>query len=474
MSNFLWLGVGAGRFLEFSTGFFWTANSIFLVLFYGAWRAIRGRLKSSEDLARRIGELARNGSAPPVSVIIPAHNEERVVIDSVAAYLDMDYPALEVIVVNDGSQDATLARLVKHYELVAEENSARRSALSAAAPRAIYRSLKAPRLRVIDKANSGKADSLNLAIDYARHPLFCAADADSIPEHDAIARSVIPFLDRPETIACGGSIRVFNGSRLEGGRVREPAYPSSWVGSFQVIEYARAFFCARVGWDLFNANVLVPGAFGVFRRDAVVGVGGYAADSASEDLELIVRMHRAFREADREYRISFIPDPVCWTLVPESLRALYEQRRRWQRGMVETLFSHLDLFLNPKYGAVGLFAFPYQLIVEVIGPVIEAVTYVCFIAAYFFGFLDLTNFLIFLGVSFGYGTLLTLASLWLERRYTVGERRAIAPAIFLAVLENFGWRQLLAGWRAYSLFASIRVETSWRKSPRSAGLTNDG
>jgi cellulose synthase/poly-beta-1,6-N-acetylglucosamine synthase-like glycosyltransferase len=420
MGAFIGLGIAAGNFLDFSTGFFWTANSFFLFLLVNAWRSFRIRKRTLAEVCRKIDDYGSTGAqdrVPPVSILIPAHNEETVVLESVSAFLQIRYACYEVIVINDGSEDATLENLKRHFAL--EPDKATRSLhLSTSPVTAIYRSKSDPRLVVIDKPNTGKADSLNLGIDHARYGLFCAVDADSIPEVDCLAKTVIPFIEALDrTIVSGGSVRVFNGCQLKDHKIVNENLPGSWLGMFQVIEYVRSFFCARVGWNFLNATILISGAFGLFSRKAVAEAGGYLTESVSEDLELIVRLHRIHREKGVPYSISFVPDPVCWTLVPEKFHSLYEQRRRWQRGLVETLFSNLGMLFNAKYGALGWLAIPYYLLVEVFGPVIETATYLCFFLAYFVGFMKLDNFLIFMLASLGYGTLLTLASVWLEGKY---------------------------------------------------------
>lgn len=468
MNELLGVGVGAGNFLTFSTGFFWTANTIFLFLLITAWRSIRFRRKSADVFREKIARYGGMESAPPVSVLVPAHNEESVILQSVSAFLELRYPSYEVIVINDGSEDGTLDKLKAHFELEPAPLE-RKTHVSSSSVRGAFRSKKDARLLVLDKPNSGKADSLNLAIDFSRHGIFCAVDADSIPERDALAKAIIPFIDAPETtIAAGGSIRVFNGLRLRNNRIEGENLPSTWLGTFQVVEYVRSFFCARVGWNFLNATILISGAFGLFRKRTVVEAGGYKIDSISEDLELVVRLHRHCREKEIPYSIAFIPDPVCFTLVPESFKALYEQRRRWQRGLVETLLGNLGMVFNPRYGALGLFTMPYHLLVEVIGPVIESATWVCLALALAFGHIDFGNFLIFLLASLGYGTALTAASIWLERQYfsEFSPRRGFLVLCAFSVLENFGYRQLLSIWRTVSLFAGIETARSWRKAPR--------
>ena len=238
--------------------------------------------------------------------------------------------------------------------------------------RAVYRSRTHANLVVIDKDNGGRADALNACVNAASSPLICFVDADSIIERDGLLAAVAPFVDRPgTTLAAGGIIRVANGCRIERGHVVDVRLPRNPLAMFQTVEYLRAFLAARTGWSAVNALLIISGAFGLFRRDEVAAAGGLAPDSIGEDFELCLRLHRRARESGRNYRIEFVPDPVCWTEVPQRVRDLGGQRDRWHRGLIDTLWRHRVMIGNPKYGPVGMLSLPFFVAFEFVGAFVE-------------------------------------------------------------------------------------------------------
>ena len=283
----------------------------------------------------RFGEIFRMPIVKPVSVVVPAFNEGQGIIDSVRSFLSLRYPVFEVIVVNDGSTDQTLARLIEAFDLKPWKAVYRKS-LPSKPIRGIYRSPVQPKLIVVDKVNGkGKADAMNAGLNVSRYPLFCAVDADSILESDALLKIVRPFLEDPErTIAAGGIIRLSNGCQVREGQVTGVAIPRNWIARFQVLEYLRAFLGGRLGMAMLRSTLIISGAFGIFRKDIAVACGGYRAASITEDIDLVIRMQKLMHDEQRPVRIQFIPDPICWTEAPESLRVLARQRGRWQRGLL--------------------------------------------------------------------------------------------------------------------------------------------
>ena len=400
----------------------------------------------------------RSPLAPRISILVPAYNEATGIWDSVRSLLALDYPQLEVVVINDGSKDETLNRLIEGFDL---KRSLRPMPphLSCKPIRAVYVPRSQLRLLVIDKDNGGKADSLNAGINFASFPLFCSVDADSILEQDALAKAAMPFIEDPRrTIATGGLIRVANGCRVERGRVTEAHLPRSALPMFQVVEYTRAFFGARTGWSAMGGLLIISGAFGLFRRDAVIAAGGYRTDIVGEDAELVVRLHRACLDARRPYRIVYVADPVCWTEAPEKITYLRRQRRRWHRGCLETLFIHRRMLLNPRYGTVGLVALPSMLIFEVLGPLLELSGYLVTIAAALLGVIALATFALFLAVAFSYGLVLTLGAVTLEdasaNRFPGWSD--LKRVLLFAIAENLGYRQIQHVWRVEGFWQLIR------------------
>jgi cellulose synthase/poly-beta-1,6-N-acetylglucosamine synthase-like glycosyltransferase len=419
-----------------------------------------------------LSEVLSLGGAPPITLLAPAYNEEATCVEATRSLLNLQYPDYEVVVVNDGSRDHTLARLAEAFQLTpaARFPSAH---IPTEAVRGVWRSQVHPNLWVIDKANGGKADALNAGLNHARTPLVCAMDADSLLEREALARIVRPFLEDDRTVAVGGIIRIANGCTVEAGRVTRVAMPRNWLARIQVLEYLRAFLAGRVGWAAVDATMIISGAFGLFRRGAVVAAGGWDRTTVGEDMELIVRLHRHCRERREPYRITFVPDPVAWTECPESLRVLGRQRERWQRGLTETLWRHRGMLFNPRYGRIGMVVYPYFYFLEMLGPAIEVGGYLAFALALALGIASWPYILAFLSLALVFGVALSLAAVALEelsfRRYP---RMLDLVSLFaLAVMESLGYRQLSTWWRARGLVAALRGKRGWGDMTRK-GFSN--
>ncbi|MBO1114244.1 glycosyltransferase family 2 protein [Bordetella petrii] len=413
---------------------------------------------SADELWQRYGDVC-----PPIALLVPAYNEQASIADSVKALLSLRYPNIEVIVINDGSRDGTMDVLKSAFHLDALKRSYEPT-VPHAAIRQVYGSPLHANLVVIDKQNGGKADALNAGINLSRAPLFCAIDADSLIEPDALLRVVQPFIDRPSrTVAVGGTVRVANGCRIAGGQVVEIRAPRKLLPLFQAVEYLRAFLIARVAWSRAGALTLISGAFGMFRRDIVMAVGGYSLGTVGEDLELGFKIHRRMLDEQRDYEIVFLPEPVCWTEVPESLAVLGRQRSRWQRGALEAFFKHRNMLFHPRYGRIGSLGLGHVLLVDVLGPPIEMAGYILLPLLWASGWLSVDYLLAFLGLTFAFGTFVSIASLVLSE---IGLRRYPAEQDLLrlalgALLENFGYRQLSNLWRLRGWWQFLRGEQSW-------------
>jgi len=441
-------------------------NTIYLALTlmgFFALRAYHARLTPEQRDA-----LMRSPLVPEISVIAPAYNEAISIRESVKGMLKLNYPNLQVIVVNDGSTDPTLKILIEEFRLF---RSARipLGSLASKPTRAVYESRDPIRLVVVDKVNGGKADALNAGLDIARSPLIAAVDSDSLLEADALLLAVKPFLEDPDrTLACGGMIRVVNGCEVRNGRVAHIATSSSLFVLFQAVEYIRAFLGGRVALSFLNSLLIISGAFGVFRRDAVVASGGFATRTVGEDMELVVRLHRQWRERNADYRIRFVPEPVCWTEVPESLRILHRQRNRWQRGTVETIALHKGVMLRPKFGLMGLFALPYFTLFEMFGPAVEATGYVSTAIGLALGIITREVAVLFFVVSVLFGMVLSTSAVLLEeftaRRYP--GMLDVLRLFVVAILENLGFKQLITYWRTQGLIDGLKGKTGWGKMER--------
>lgn len=418
----------------------------------------RPAMQPTEVLWDRYADLA-----PPIAVIAPAYNEELTIIESAEALLALHYPEFEVLVINDGSKDATLARLIAHFDL----KPVRRYldlAVESKPIRGLYANPAYPRLLVIDKENGGKADAMNAGINVARAPLVCVIDADTLLEPDALIRVVRPFVEDPiRTVAVGGTIRIANGCRIEHGRLVEARLPRNLLALFQVVEYLRAFLMARLGLSQMQTLMIISGAFGLFRRSSTIEVGGFSQNTVGEDMELVVKLHRYMRDRKRDYRIAYIPEPVSWTEAPESLSILANQRARWQRGSLETYRKHGDMFLNPKYGRIGFLGFGQVWVVDVIGPIVEVVGYALVPPLWLLGLISVEYLLAFIAVVFTFGVFISVATLVLEeiQLRRLKNARDLATLTVAAIAENFGYRQLNNFWRLRGWWQFVRKKQGW-------------
>ncbi|MCZ7589722.1 MAG: glycosyltransferase family 2 protein [Gaiella sp.] len=451
--------------------YFAALNLVYLAFTGIAWRSLTRHLRARGHAPDE--EVFSSPVTPPVSVLVPAYDEERTIVESVHSLLALRYPEHEVIVVNDGSSDATLEHLVESFDLV-PVRKALRVVVPTAAIRGVYVSRRHRRLWVVDKENGGKADALNAGVNASRYPYVLAIDADAILEEDALLRVARPVIARPDVVvATGGIVRIANGCRVDHGRVLDVRLPSSRLATLQVLEYFRAFLIGRVGWSRMNALLIISGAFGLFRRALVEEVGGYSSETVGEDIELVVRLHRHLRDRDEPYRIEFVPDPVCWTEAPETMAQLQRQRRRWHRGLGETLWRHRHVAGNGRYGTLGTAAVPYFLVFEFLGPLVEVLGLPMIVVWWLLGDLSIVFLVGFLVVAMLLGVVLSLAALTLEehsfRRHRDG--RDIARLIAFSVVENIGYRQLVAVWRFLAFFDLLRGRRDWGAMQRKGFVT---
>ena len=421
---------------------------------------------------RVINELPQTCSEfdPPISVIVPAYNEEAIIVSCVRSLLQLSYSEFELVVVNDGSKDQTLEVLRQEFNLISFPE-AYRVRLPTKPVKGIYVSTTYPNLRVIDKENGGKADSMNVGINAARCPLFCVIDSDSILQHCSLQMAVQPFLEDPRTVACGGTIRIANGCQVRGGFLERAELPANPLALFQVAEYLRSFLFGRLGWSSINALLIVSGAFGLFHKETVVSVGGFNLNTLGEDMELIMRLHRVLIERRVPYRIAFVPDPLCWTEAPEDLRTLRSQRVRWQHGLGDCVMLNRGLLFKRGSGLVGWVALPFFLVFEWLGPVLEVLGYVFVVVTYLLGLLSFASALLFLLLAIGMGMLLSVSSLLLEELSfrTYPKMRHILLLFVVAIAENFGYRQLNSYWRVVGLVKwLVGRKPAWGEMKRTA------
>lgn len=406
----------------------------------------------------------------PVSIIVPAHDEEMDIAGNIASLLSLHYPTFELIVINDGSSDQTLEILKKTFSLTPTFRSYEKKAPHAEIL-GFYRSEIYSNLLVIDKKNVGsKADAVNAGLNLARHELFCVIDADSYIEPKALLRAVRPFMDDPVLVAVGGTVRVMNKVTDH----NQDILSSKPLILFQTMEYIRSFLIARLAWGRWGMLNIISGAFGIFKTEAVRSVGGFSHFTVGEDYDLIIKLHKNFLDRKQAYAMQYVPEPVCWTEAPETLSVLGRQRSRWHRGALEVFFKFRYMLFNPKYGKVGCILFPYNLIVDVIGPIIEVIGYFLIPIFYFLGVLDSEFILAFFAIFFVFGVFISMSSLALEelKLRRVNRVSDLVRLIVAAILENFGYRQINNFWRLRGWWEFIRRKKHWGVMTRSKNKKN--
>ena len=442
-----------------------TQNAVYLLLYGTALQSFitDPPAPSSPQLWRRYGDVA-----PPVSILAPAFNEEPTIVQSVQSLLALQYGDFEVVVINDGSTDETLKQLIEAFELAPASRS-----YEEVAPhkpiRALYVSQAQPKLLVIDKENGGKGDALNAGLNLSRASIICAIDADSILERDALLRATRPFIEDPErVVAVGGAIRIANGCTIVNGQVERTGLSRNPLALIQTVEYLRAFLMGRVGWSKLGVLTVIAGAFGLFTRTELLAIRGWSRDTVGEDFELVIKLHRYLRDEKRDYRMVFIPEPVCWTEVPESLGALGRQRARWQRGLIETTITHRAMTLNPRYGRIGIVGFAHLWLLDIVAPVVEVVGYILAPVFWMFGLLSTEFFLAYLMLTITFGVMVSMGAVLLEemelRRYPRPVHLLVLAAV--AVFENFGYRQLHNGWRLWGAWQHLTNRGGWGEMTR--------
>lgn len=402
-------------------------------------------------------------------MIVPAHNEERSIRVAVRNLLALDYPQLEIIVINDGSEDRTLDEMQEEFRL-RRVRAVYISEAECAPVRGLYRSDVDARLLIIDKESGGsKADAVNAGLNAATSPYICVVDADSVLERDALLRIMVPIMADPKrVVAVGGIIRVLNGSEIEGGHLKRVRLPRKSIEVIQVIEYLRAFLIGREAWGQGNMLMIISGAFGVFRADIVRAVGGYRSRAIGEDFDLVARMHRHLLEKRVDYHIDFVPDPMCWTEVPSDLRSLARQRARWQKGLLDVLLPNLDMLFRPRYGRIGFLALPHLWLFELFAPIIEITGIATIVLAACLGVLSRPFFLQFLLFGYAFATVISIGAVLQEevtyKRYN--DWHDVARLVSYCFLEHFPYRQMHMIWRLQGLWQYLRGDLSWKPLKR--------
>jgi poly-beta-1,6-N-acetyl-D-glucosamine synthase len=415
--------------------------------------------------------LLSSPNAPSVSLIAPAYNEEKTIVENIRSLLSLHYNNFEVIIVNDGSKDSTLQTMIEAYQLE-KVNFAIHQQIPGKPIRGIYKA-KNPaykKLLVVDKENGGKADALNAGINVSNYDLITCIDVDCIIEQDSILKMVKPFIEEDvKVIACGGVVRIANSCEIEDGRLIKVHVPKDMIARFQVIEYLRAFLMGRMAWSKMNGLLLISGAMGMFDKRIAIAAGGYDHGTVGEDMELVVRMRRYMSERKLKYKVTYVPDPLCWTEAPSDYKVLARQRSRWMRGTMETLWIHRKVFLNPRYGMLGLVSYPYWMVYEWLAPVVE------FAGLIYFGYIVATGFstwhiFVFLLLAvYAFAIFMSFLSLFFEE-YTYHQytsKKDILKLMLTALLEPFIYHPRSAWWGFKGNIDKFRGVKNWGEMTRS-------
>ena len=435
---------------------------LYTLLMITGWRMVSKYVKLRG--VRDYDYVADSPLSLPVTVIVPAYNEAQSVAQSVRSLLTRQMVEIEVVVVNDGSTDDTLEVLIREFDLV-RAAKVPRAGIPCAKILGVWVARDNDHLVVIDKANGRKADALNAGINYASFPLVCSVDADTLLDQGALAHLVWEFQSHPDTVATGGIVRIANGSVTQDGRIDPTRTTNNLLVNTQVVEYLRAFLGGRLGWSQWKSLLIISGAFGLFNRKALIDAGGYDPTCVGEDAELVLRLYRSRADAGKPCRITFLPDPICWTEAPSTLKTLTRQRDRWQRGLAQTLWAHKSMVFRRKYGRPGMVGLPlfwlYEFILVPLGLIL--------------GFVTWQVFLLLLVLSTMYGFFLSLFIILLEERAFRGCPRwtDVGRMVLAFTIENFGYRQYMAFVRVRAMCRRPSKRHSWGDMQRQGFNTED-
>lgn len=409
--------------------------------------------------------------APSVTILAPSYNEGNTIIENIRSLLSLHYGDFDVIIINDGSKDDTMEKIVKHYHLVKVDFFVN-YIIPTKPVRAIYKSTNKAynKLIVIDKENGGKADSLNAGINLSSKNYVLCIDVDCILEEDALLKLVKPFMENfnERVIATGGVIRVANSCDVKDGKIIRVNLPSNYIARFQALEYNRTFLMGRVAWSSINGLMLISGACGIFDREIVLKSGGYDSKTVGEDMELVVRMRRYMYEKNEKCRVVYIPDPLCWTEVPEKIKILSRQRNRWMRGTIETLIKHKSLFLNPKYGNLGMLGIPYWFLFEWMAPFIETLGIIYVIMVIAIGSPNWPFFIILMGFTYLFAVVFSAWSIFFEELSFPRYRRNgdIVKLILISLIEPIVYHPLNVWFALKGNYHYLTGVKSWGKMER--------
>ena len=405
----------------------------------------------------------------PISILVPAYNESQTIIDCIESNIYLDYPEFEIIVINDGSTDE-MGELVRQHFKLKEINRPIKRVVPCQKEISIYEGKirEGINLILINKVNGGKADALNMGINVAKYPLIVCLDADSVLQYDSLSEIIVSFMKDSRTIAVGGNVKVSNQVVLDKGRVIEYLSPKKFIVMMQLIEYYRVFLNTRVWFNQFNGNLIISGAFGLFRKDAVIAVGGYDTNSVGEDMDLVLRLHSFYRKNQLPYRIGYEPRAICWSQVPSSLKDIKNQRRRWQIGLMTSLFNHRYMAFNFHYGFIGLFSYSYFIVYEMLSCLVDIFGLIFIMISYFTGFLNFSFFITFMLIYIIYNMVISIVAIKCEEFMFQGSLSFCdkMKLILFSIIENFGYHQLLSFYRLSDFIGYRQQKHQWKKINR--------
>lgn len=404
----------------------------------------------------------------PISVLVPAHNEELTILDTVQSLCRLDYPEYEVIVIDDGSTDSTSQVLIDALGLQRRDRPIRKQ-LPCQEATDIYESVDSPvHITLVRKVNGGKGDALNMGINLAKYPYFVSLDADSILQENTLKELILPTISDSRVIAVGGMVQVANETVIEEGVIKEHKFPSKFLVLMQILEYSRTFMAMRMLLDTFNGNLIISGTCGLFRKDMVIQANGYDTNTVGEDMELVVKLHAYCRSKKIPYRIVYAPDAICWTQVPERLRDLKTQRRRWHMGLLQSLSIHRTVLFNPLYGTMGVISTLYYMLVEALGPFLEVIGFTIIILA---AILEMLNapFMLWYFVLFYILSAMVTITAYFTRMYVIKASLSVWQAIkvvFFSFVESFIFHHVLTFFRMTALINYRKSRMNWGKIQR--------
>ena len=444
--------------------------NIFFIIYligYSSFLFLAVVIGSSELYSHREQERLKNTLLQnyyiPVSIIVPAYNEEVTVVETVQSLLALDYKLYEIIVVDDGSRDDTSKKLIDNFHMKRIRRPIQRK-ISCQPEEFVYETsaYKVP-LALIRKKNGGKADALNMGINACKYPYFICLDADSVLQYDSLSKIVRPVIEQGDVVAVGGAIRPSNSVELSRGRVVNYQLPKNILACMQVLEYDRSFLASRILFDKFNGSLIISGAFGLFKKDIVIAAGGYDHDTVGEDMELVVKLHEYCVSNQIHYSIRYASDAICWTQVPEKLGDLRKQRKRWHIGLFQSMWKHKVMLANPKFGAVSLISYFYFLFYELLSPVIEVFGIITMATAFAVGLLNVPFMLLFFLIYAIFGCVLTLTAFF-ARIQTIDLKispKDAGKAVLLCFFEVCCLRFIMAWVRATALLGYKKKRLSW-------------